>query len=246
MTRSIQGGTLTDSIAAVEAAWSKVVHEIGVDPTFVIAVMHGKCAIDNLACFKPHLHSHEMEAAVEEFEQSILFYADAYTHHRMACTSTPSLPSGSNSDSNSCPGSGTSSGYSSVDNSSMSSLAPSAIASTEQLVVSGSLEEELVDKLVATLSIGHGDRWNKWELEAAEVDRTVHILPGVKTLLKSILEDRYAIATSGAKTYGTHCPLTLPFSGISPCSSCRNWTLTSGIHEQHMVALPEWVLSRLK
>jgi len=51
----------------------------------------------------------------------------------------------------------------------MSSLAPSAIALTEQLVISGSLEEELVDKLAATLSIGHGDRRNKWELEAADV-----------------------------------------------------------------------------
>src|SRR6266404_2138451 len=105
----------------------------------------------------------------------------------------------------------------------MSSLAPSAIASTEQLIVSGSLEEELTDKLAATLSIGCGDRWNKWELEAAEVDRAVCILPGVKTFLESILEDRYTIATSGEKTYGAHRPLTLPFSGISPCSSGHDW-----------------------
>ena len=99
MTRSIQGGTLTDSIVAVEAAWSKVVRKIGADPAFMIVVTHGKRAIDNLACFKPHLHLHEMEAAMEEFEQSILFYADAYTCRRVACTSTPSRPSGSNSDS---------------------------------------------------------------------------------------------------------------------------------------------------
>ncbi len=122
------------------------------------------------------------------------------------------------------------------------------MASTEQLVVSGSLEEELADELAATLSVGRGDRLNEWELEleAAEVDRAVRILPGVKTLLESIPEARYAIATSGAKTYGAHRPLTLPFSSISPCSSGRDWTLTSGIHEQHVVALPEWVLSRLK
>ncbi len=220
--------------------------EIGVDPVFMVVAMHGKHTIDNLACFKPHLHSHEMEAAVEEFEQSILFYADAYTHRCVACTSTPLLPSGSNSDSDSCPGSSASSGYSLVDNLSMSSLALSAIALTEQLVISRSLEEELADKLAATLSIGHGDRWNEWELKAAEVDCAVHIQPGVKTLLESIPEDHYAVATSGAKTYGVHCPLTLPFSGISPCSSSRDWTLTSGIHEQHMVALPEWVLSCLK
>ncbi len=168
-TRIIQGGTLTDSIAAVKAAWSKVAREISADPAFVIAATHGKRAVDNLACFKPHLRSHEMEAAVEEFERSILFYADAYTCCHAACTSTPSLPFSSNSDSDSHPGSGASSGYSSADNLSMSSLAPSAIALTEQLVISGSLEEELVDKLAATLSIGHGDRRNKWELEAADV-----------------------------------------------------------------------------
>ncbi len=73
-TRIIQGGTLTDSIVAVEAAWSKVAREIGADPAFVIAATHGKRAIDNLVCFKPHLRSHEMKAAMEEFERSILFY----------------------------------------------------------------------------------------------------------------------------------------------------------------------------
>jgi len=53
---------------AIEAAWSKVAHKIGADPMFVITVTHSKCAIDNLTCFKPHLCSHKMEAAVEEFE----------------------------------------------------------------------------------------------------------------------------------------------------------------------------------
>ncbi len=185
MTQIIQGRTLTDSITAVEAAWSKVACEISADPAFVIAATHGKRTINNLTCFKPHLRSHEMEAAMEEFKQSILFYANAYTHCCVACTSTPLLPSSSNSDSNSCPGSSTSSGYSSADNSSMSSLALSTIASTEQLVISRSLEEELADKLAATLSIGHGDRWNKWELEAAEVDHTVRILPGIKIVTNS-------------------------------------------------------------
>ena len=171
--------------------------EIGADPAFVIAATHGKRAIDNLARFKPHLRSHEMEAAVEEFERSILFYADAY-----ARTSTPSLLSESESESDLAPGSGASSGSNSADNSSVSSLVPSALASTEQLVVGS--PGELADELAVALSIANGDTLNERELElkAAEVDRAVRILPGVKALLESIPEGRYAVATSGAKTYG--------------------------------------------
>ena len=41
-----------------------------------------------------------------------------------------------------------------------------------------------------------------WQVEAAAVDRSVRILPGVKRLMDSIPEGRYAVATSGAKTYG--------------------------------------------
>jgi hypothetical protein len=215
--------------------------EIGADPAFVIAATHGKRAIDNLGRFKPHLRSHEMEAAVEEFERSILFYADDYGRRRAAHTPTPSLLSDSDSDSG--PGSGTSSGSSSADNSSVSYLVPSAVASTEQLVAGS--PGELADELAATLSITNGDRSNEWELElgAAEVDRAVRILPGVKALLESIPEGRYAVATSGAKTYGAFPPQNLP--SRSPAASAATG-LTGGIHEQRMVALPEWISSRPK
>ena len=211
-------------------------HEIGVDPAFVIAATHGKRAIDNLAHFKPYLRAHEMEAAVEEFERSILFYADAHASRRAARSSTPS----SDFDSDSRPGSGTSSEFSSVDNSSVSSLVPSAVASAEQLVAGS--PEALTDELAAALSIANWGRSNKWELEldAAEVDRAVRILPGVKALLESIPEGRYAVATSGAKTYGAFKSPD-PFSH-SPAPSVATG-LTDGIHEQRMVALPEWVLS---
>ena len=42
-----------------------------------------------------------------------------------------------------------------------------------------------------------------WQIEAASVDRSVRILPGVRKMIDSIPEGRYAVATSGAKTYGT-------------------------------------------
>jgi hypothetical protein len=195
-----------------------VAREIGADPAFVIASTHGKRAIDNLAIFKPHLLPHEMDAAVEEFERSILFYADAITHRRPASGSTPSLLSDSDSDSDSLAG-----------NSSLSSVALGAITPTEQL--------ELADGLAAALSLERRDGSNEWELEAevVEVDRAVRILPGVKALLESIPEGRYAVATSGAKTYGALLPGVLVVTG-----------LTGGIFEQHMVASAEWVSSRPK
>ena len=165
--------------------------EIGADPAFVIAATHGKRAIDNLAHFKPHLRAHELSAAMDEFERSILFYADAHTLTRecgAAGTSTHSLLSSD---------AGSSSGLSSTTTSScVSSLVQSAATSTEQLVVIS------------------GPRA---ELEAAAVDRALRVLPGVKALLASIPEGRYAIATSGAKTYGT-----LIFPPPYPRGFCRD------------------------
>ncbi len=46
------------------------------------------------------------------------------------------------------------------------------------------------------------DELEAWQIEAASVDRSVRILPGVKRLMNSIPAGRYAVATSGAKTYG--------------------------------------------
>jgi hypothetical protein len=185
-----------------------VAREIDVDPAFMIAATHGKRAIDNLARFKPHLRTHEMEAAVERFERSILFYADAYARRR---TSTLLLlsDSDSDSDSDSRPSSGASSESSAAGGSSVSSLVSSAVGSTEQLVVGS--PGELADELAVALSIANTDGSNEreLELEAAEVDRAVRILPGVKALLESIPEGRYAVATSGAKTYGALRPLRL-------------------------------------
>ena len=43
-----------------------------------------------------------------------------------------------------------------------------------------------------------------WQVEAANIDRAVRILPGVKKMMSSIPAGRYAIATSGAKTYGKY------------------------------------------
>lgn len=46
-----------------------------------------------------------------------------------------------------------------------------------------------------------------WQLEAAGVDRSVRILPGVKRVMNSIPKGKYAVATSGAKTYGLCLPI---------------------------------------
>ena len=52
---------------------SRATREIGADPAFVIASTH-----DDRAILKPHLLPHEMDAAMEESEWSVHFYADAW------------------------------------------------------------------------------------------------------------------------------------------------------------------------
>lgn len=53
-------------------------------------------------------------------------------------------------------------------------------------------------------------RLEAWQVEAGAVDRSVRILPGVKRMISSLPEGRYAVATSGARTYGQFCtPVTI-------------------------------------
>lgn len=61
----LQDGTLTDSIAAVEAAWTAKAHELGMDPAFVIAATHGRRASDNLQELIPSLKPHHVDGEVD-------------------------------------------------------------------------------------------------------------------------------------------------------------------------------------
>ncbi|KAJ7235443.1 HAD-like domain-containing protein [Mycena haematopus] len=216
-------GTLTDSIAAVEAAWARVAEEIGQDPADVIALTHGKRAVDNLAMLKPDIEAHDMDDEVAAFERSILFYADAY--HKYGPGSRPNKKAPS---SGALPPALIELSAQSVP----SSRQPSSLASTGP--ARPSLVSRLSEMLVATAReleekgscglIEEDGRYkdeNKlpqdtpmaWELEAATVNRSVKILPGVRRMLSSIPKGRYAVATSGAKTYAYGCMTRV---GINP------------------------------
>lgn len=197
-------GTLTDSIAAVEAAWGKVAQDIGQDPLHVIASTHGKRAIDNLAQFKPHLKAHEMDDAVAEFEETILYYADAF-HRRSASLS---ISSGSSS--------GMSSPYGSRGSSDASSRASSLDLERPPFLTR--LSRAMVAQAMASSPLADGEEEEEdirhaWQIEAESVDRSVRILPGIRKLLDSIPEGRSAVATSGAKTYAYGCMTRV---GITP------------------------------
>ncbi|KAI0645581.1 HAD-like domain-containing protein [Trametes meyenii] len=223
-------GTLTDSIAAVEAAWTKVAQDIGQDPAFVIAATHGRRAVDNLTHFKPHIQAHEMEREVQAFEESILFFADAHVNHGPAChppkqssspvrsdVTTPALTPGSSN-----PGSQASSRAGSFVSTLVSQLSNPAIREADI----AALENPIADdddsdseaqkpapaaKLSALVREEH--LLEAWQIEAAAVDRSVRILPGVKRVMDSIPEGRYAVATSGARTYAYGCMTRV---GITP------------------------------
>ncbi|TFK92355.1 hypothetical protein K466DRAFT_625751 [Polyporus arcularius HHB13444] len=59
-------------------------------------------------------------------------------------------------------------------------------------------------------------RFDVWQMKACAIDRAVRILPGVKHLMDSLPEGRYAVTTSGAKTYAygsmTRVAITLRFA----------------------------------
>lgn len=230
---SPQDGTLTDSIAAVEAAWGKVAEDIGQDPACVISATHGKRAVDNLAQFKPHIQVHEMDVEVQAFEESILFFADAFTKHGPGSNSntpssagsrmspdegTPALtPPTADSASSSSP-----STRSSISEGSQAEASPRRPSFVTRLSTRLALLNDMENGTLPTLSVRQEDYaeedWQSalamkhlfeaWQIEACAVDRSVRILPGVKKLMDSIPAGRYAVATSGAKTYGTFLHLT--------------------------------------
>jgi len=236
-----QDGTLTDSIAAVEAAWGKVAQDIGQDPEYVIAATHGKRAVDNLAMFKPHIKSHEMDDEVQAFEESILYFADAYHMHgpgsQVASPLTPSTPynflqspieSGSATP-DLTPGSSAPSSRASsfsVSNSRRPSFATrlsnmlSMSVVPESEIFSATFEDPIMEEVQDEILDAETTKEKKllhqleaWQLEAAGVDRSVRILPGVKRMMNSIPKGKYAVATSGAKTYAYGCMTRV---GITP------------------------------
>ena len=62
---NLQDGTLTDSIAAVEAAWTAKANELGMDPEHVIAATHGRRASDNLQELIPSLKPQHVNQEVD-------------------------------------------------------------------------------------------------------------------------------------------------------------------------------------
>lgn len=231
-------GTLTDSIEAVEAAWGKVAEDIGQDRQHVIAATHGKRAVDNLAQFRPEIKQHQMDGEVQNFEESILYFADAYNLHgpgsrpgsrvnsrrgSMAATpaaeATPPLT-------NSAGTPGTSNGPSRTNSFSNASRRPSfannlskmlrmSVPETEEVAVfdEPTIEEEDDDDVIVTEETIRKHQLKAWQVEAAALDRSVRILPGVKRMIDSIPAGRYAVATSGAKTYAYGCMTRV---GITP------------------------------
>lgn len=196
----------------------------------MIAATHGKRAVDNLAQFKPHIKAHEMDAEVQAFEESILFFADAYSKHGPGSpnnsplssgSATPALSTPALSPSNSVPASRTSSRASSFVGSiaqlaafrrpsflhrvssllAMDRAIPESESATFEDPIMEEVQEELTSEWRTTLEKQH--QLQAWQIEAAAVDRSVRILPGVKRVMGSIPQGRYAVATSGAKTYGT-------------------------------------------
>lgn len=212
---------MTDSIAAVEAAWGKVAEDIGQDPEYVISATHGKRAVDNLAIFKPHIQAHEMDDEVQAFEETILYFADAYHLHGPGSQPdspvSPAAPS-------SLAESGSATPELTPGSSAPSSRAPSFVTSrrpsfanrlTNMLSMSALPEintgsptfespiKETHGEIAEDETVKEKHYFEAWQVEAAGVDRSVSILPGVKRMMSSIPQGKYAVATSGAKTYGS-------------------------------------------
>ena len=237
-----QDGTLTDSIAAVEAAWGAKADELGLDADEVIAATHGRRASDNLQDLIPTLKKEHVEQEVDsqytprlsedlltlpaEFERSILAFADSPPVSRRASRSGSAASSRSNSRSNSVASSRkpsfTSNKQSTGSFGTMSSLGPMtpvtdsnnspAASRRPSTVLSNDITKALTNLSQITSSPKHEpiivdeNDGDVFELDEDDIiDMSVQILPGVRKLIDSLPMDKYAVATSGAKTYCHGC-----------------------------------------
>ncbi|QRV97540.1 haloacid dehalogenase [Ceratobasidium sp. AG-Ba] len=197
-------GTLVDSIAAVEMAWGSVAKEIGRDPAYVIAATHGKRAIDNLRQFKPHISPERMDDEVSKFEQTILDFADEYSQKTSSYQSSVASSPPSLTPASSTPSSRRSSIFEM--SSAPSSRRPSLVehesydARFRNELAGLAIPESVMEDEDAVAELKE-DVHEAWKLEGELMDRSVRILPGVRRMIDSIPEGRYAVATSGAKTY---------------------------------------------
>ncbi|KAH8112535.1 HAD-like protein [Phellopilus nigrolimitatus] len=215
-------GTLTDSIAAVEAAWGAVAIKLGLDPETVIAATHGKRAIDNLAFYRPEIKAHEMDAAVEAFEQSILDFADSYQkraarRRRFGVSSagfsahagsdsgesTPALSDTSASSRSGSLSTSTSTPSTTTTDPTTGARRPSFATRLSDMLASAISEDSVLPVFDESTDEKRADADIEaaWETEADAIDRSIRILPGVKDMIECIPDGRYAVATSGAKTY---------------------------------------------
>lgn len=189
-------GTLTDSIAAVEAAWTAKAHELGLEPKAVIKATHGRRASDNLMDLVPGLKKEHVDREVDRFERSILDFADTPPQSRKnSISSTPRSSSMRSSQSGST--------LSSMGP--MTPLDPATPKSRRQS--SNSLGPALSMALtkVQTEEPARGFHDSPFEDEEDVIDMSVRILPGVRKMINSLPKEKYAVATSGAKTYCHGC-----------------------------------------
>ena len=173
--------------------------ELGRDPDEVIAMTHGKRAIDNLKALKPWIRSHEMDDAVVAFEKTILDYADGRR--------TPSISSRRGSRSAGSRRASSSAGASGrkLSQGSLGGVSPfglsqglsklsdvnAASKDTSAFDEDGDSSSDELDKDLA----------NALQEEEFAFDGAIRILPGVRRIIDSIPEGKYAVATSSARTY---------------------------------------------
>ncbi|WVQ81534.1 hypothetical protein IAT38_003658 [Cryptococcus sp. DSM 104549] len=206
-------GTLTDSIAAVEAAWTAKANELGLEPEAVIKATHGRRASDNLQELIPGLRKEHVDHEVEKFEKSILNFADTPPMSRKGSFS--SSRSGSVSRRSSRSGSRSMSGSAGAGLAPMTPMSPTNNNGTPRDSTSSFNTSDALD--FTSLKLGtKTEAEAQAERQAIEddavfedddeiIDMSVRILPGVRDLINSLPQDKYAVATSGAKTYCHGC-----------------------------------------
>ncbi len=213
---------MTDSIAAVEAAWGAKAKELGLEPAVVIAATHGRRASDNLLELVPGLKKEHVDGEVDstsfrlscfsslthrsEFERTILAFADTPPQSRKSSFAESKSRKSSFASSRTSTSTRTRGSASSKD-----SLGPLTPLSNVHDVPRGhdialAFSSFKMGQDTVGVAITDDSPFDDDGEEADKLmDMSVRILPGVRELIDCLPTGKYAVATSGAKTYCHGC-----------------------------------------
>ncbi|KAF5369501.1 hypothetical protein D9758_002511 [Tetrapyrgos nigripes] len=201
---------LFDDNEAVDAAWTKLAHNLGKDPAKVISASHGKSVTDAMAQLRPFITRRRLEFEVAKFEESILDFADTPQVHELDAdyhsSWRPSTPLSSDD---------TATPSSIPDNSSPNSRRSSISSVSSSSLRRPSFANNLQKGLFKLKELSQRQSYVQDDDEMGDIlecDCSIRALPGIPSIARELRHEDFAVVTTSTQSYGEYfCSYVIDF-----------------------------------